>query len=286
MITELTGNQKKYLIEFRQEWFDIGRSTEPANWDKAELAISEMYKISGGKPPKFIRCGSPLSANILISLFNSKFLSGFIRNTSLKNPLFNSLETSLRTSIGDSLGNSIKSDLEFLIKSYVGSSTEISVETHVGTPLFNSLFNSLKTSFVYSLRTSIETSIATSLGNFFDQNKVPITPTYFFGSQDAYWICFYLFCAEIGVGYEKNDVIILNLWKEVAESCSWFYTYENYCFVCDRPKTVLFSGGPGSTLHNPSGPSVEFRDGFKMSNLNGVLVPEDDFLPFDKYIGI
>lgn len=67
MITKLTPQQQRQLKIHRQKWFEIGVSTEPANWARAEEAISKMYKTVDKKPPRFVRTASPLEATKLIN---------------------------------------------------------------------------------------------------------------------------------------------------------------------------------------------------------------------------
>jgi hypothetical protein len=67
MINKLTKEQEAYLEVFRKKCFDRGTSTEEADWEKAERAISEMYKIIGKTPPEFVRCDSPLHCILTIN---------------------------------------------------------------------------------------------------------------------------------------------------------------------------------------------------------------------------
>ena len=64
-IEKLTPEQEARIPEFREEWLRIGLSTEPADFDAAEDAIKDAYKIARLEPPKlFIRLRSPLEGAI------------------------------------------------------------------------------------------------------------------------------------------------------------------------------------------------------------------------------
>lgn len=109
-------------------------------------------------------------------------------------------------------------------------------------------------------------------------NRINGTPkkfnsTYFWGSQESYWIAFYLFCQHIGVEYKGEDSELLGYWAEIAQSCSWWYPFKEACFICDRPQEIHMLED-NRTLHNEDGMAVRFRDGFGFYALNGVRVPD------------
>jgi hypothetical protein len=95
---------------------------------------------------------------------------------------------------------------------------------------------------------------------------------YFWGGQDSYWVAFYKFCNEIGVPYSNKDKHILNLWGEIAESCMWWWPYENVCFVCNRPSEIHKDAQ--GRLHNLNDMSVKFHDGWGIYNIQGREAPE------------
>lgn len=102
--------------------------------------------------------------------------------------------------------------------------------------------------------------------------KTNYNGTSFWGSQDSYWIAYYLFGRNLGVEYEKEDNEVLDLWAEVAQSATWFYPYEKAVVICDRPEEVHFNAA--EQLHKEGGPAVKFRDNWGFWSLNGISVPQ------------
>lgn len=97
---------------------------------------------------------------------------------------------------------------------------------------------------------------------------------YFYGQFDVPWICFYKFCIDV-VGedkVEKKDVELLEVWNKLSHSCCSWYPFENLCIISDRPRELHFD--ENYELHNETGPSVRFEDGFSLYNIHGVIVPE------------
>lgn len=100
-ITSLTPEQEHRLVEYRDQWYAIGASTEPADRPTAERAIGAMYHMIGEAEPRFIWVESPAAACILVALVQRD------DNSSLGASLWDSLWDSLWASLGDSLWASL-----------------------------------------------------------------------------------------------------------------------------------------------------------------------------------
>ena len=92
--------------------------------------------------------------------------------------------------------------------------------------------------------------------------------------MDVYWVAFYEFPEKfLGVKYSERDKYILSLWSSLAKSCSWFWCYENYCFVSDRPEKLSFNRQ--NRIHCEDGPAIKWTDGWELYYWNDVEVPKE-----------
>lgn len=77
-----------------------------------------------------------------------------------------------------------------------------------------------------------------------------------------------------------RDVFALNLpefekyepWRDCAKHGGFRVMHQEFCMVCDFP--VQIHKDTEHRLHNDSGPSCEWRDGWKLYHIHGVRVPE------------
>lgn len=99
------------------------------------------------------------------------------------------------------------------------------------------------------------------------------------GWQTA-WSAFYKFGAEIGVKYSPETAERLELWADLAQSCSWWWPYKGICVLSERPKVV--SWDERARLHSPTGPALEYRDGYRLHMWHGTAVPESWITAPDK----
>lgn len=100
--------------------------------------------------------------------------------------------------------------------------------------------------------------------------KVSYVHTQFLGSMNSYWIAYYLFAEEyLGIVYDKDKSELLHIWADLAKACSWFWCYEDFCFVSDKPDLLKFNG---NKLHCEDGPAVHYTDGYEIYFWLGVEV--------------
>jgi len=101
-----------------------------------------------------------------------------------------------------------------------------------------------------------------------EEKDLPFTSPYLSGNLWAGYFAFYDYLRDvIGVtGYpeEYND------FRETLK-LHLIYPLDDTCVFCERPTSIHLVDGQ---LHCESGPSVEYADGTKLWNLNGVAVPE------------
>ena len=54
------------VAAFREAWFRVGTSTEPADRPRTEAAIARVYAVLGTSRPRFVWCDSPMAAQLLM----------------------------------------------------------------------------------------------------------------------------------------------------------------------------------------------------------------------------
>ena len=96
---------------------------------------------------------------------------------------------------------------------------------------------------------------------------------YGYGQMDSAWIAFYQFMETIGIKYTDNESKLLEHWAQTAKSCSWFWTFENYVFVSDRPTKLHFN--ESYRLHSELEPAYEYSDGWAGYYLDGVHLSQE-----------
>ena len=286
MITQLTKKQEASVVPFRESWRAIGLSTEVINVEATKKAITALYEKLGKKAPLFIFCPSPLWCIQQINLF--KFLDkekiselgNNLRNnlennlwTNLRTNLRNNLENNLRTNLETNLWNNLRNNLETNLRNNLENNLENNLRTNLETNLWNNLRN--------NLRTNLENNLENNLRSGAEDDRLmkefnEYHDLWTYGQMESAWIGFYQFMETIGIKYDDKDSELLELWAQTAKSCSWFWTFENYVFVSDRPTKLSFDAE--YRLHDEHGSSYQYSDGWSGYYLHGVHFPKELYL--------
>jgi hypothetical protein len=90
-----------------------------------------------------------------------------------------------------------------------------------------------------------------------------------YGSQEAGWLGYYeYFWKEVGI----EECSIIEPLVNIAKNCGWWHAYEEFVLLQDRPQEIHMN--EDAVLHNDNGPSVLYRDGFKVWSIDGYRVNE------------
>lgn len=288
-LESLTIAQQEQLRAFRQQWFKIGTSTERADRQKAEAAIIQLREeIRVTTSPIFLWCESPATCLLALEVLRSPAYKEFGRQyrgkASLRATLLDSLWGSLRDSprgmLADSLWSSLRHSPQIALRRTLGAA--------LGAALLDSLWRSLErplqAAMEWSLRAELERSLRGSLRRSLGHSLWRSLRAWPRGSlqyslgqarggqHELHWIAFYLFCRDVlHVEYDERSSKQLDLWRDIAQSCCWWWCYQNYIIVSERPTVVRMNSQ--ERLHNENGPALAFADGWTVYALNGVRVP-------------
>lgn len=93
------------------------------------------------------------------------------------------------------------------------------------------------------------------------------------GQHESYWVAFYLFCRDImGVAYDAKRSRQLDMWRDIVRSCSWWWCFENFVVVSERPTVQTVD--ERERIHGSMGPALAFADGWQVHAWHGVRVPK------------
>ena len=245
-IESLTPEQAALLPQFRSEWFRWGTCTERADRAKAEAAILAMRSEIGIITKPIVVWGqSPATSLLALHVLKSAQWRKYISDLpgKLPNELWDSLGASLGASLRDSLRDSLGDSLWDSLRASLGASLRASLRDSLGASLWASLRDSLGSEW--------------------------------WGQHEAYWISFYLFCRDVlGTKYNAKRSRQLDMWRDIAQSCCWWWCYENYVVISERPTVCRMTEQEGR-LHCADGPALAFGDGYSLYRWHGVAVPDD-----------
>lgn len=109
--------------------------------------------------------------------------------------------------------------------------------------------------------------------------SIPAPPTtyqstWFWGSQEVYWIARYQTARLLGVAFKPEDVERLDEYSEI-QHMGWAWPHENGCVVMDRPTVCRMEEATPTRwrLHCADGPALAYGDGYALYAWHGVRMP-------------
>jgi hypothetical protein len=290
MLTELTSDQKRIMLETRDEWinlfFDNVRNKRGIDKPAFEEGIKWLYNDLLKKPtPKIIYCDGWLSCLLTIAILKDKNLikkSWDSVMASVKDSVMDSVRASIKASVGDSVrasvwdsvgdsvwdsvwdsvGDSVWDSVGASVRDSVGDSVWDSVWDSVGDSVWDSVGDSVRASVWDSVWDSVGDSVWDSVGDSVNEYSSYID------LSNYGWVSFYDFFEKINL----LDNFNFKQYKKLIRSNVFnAYEYENYVFAIQPP--VYIETNLAGRLHSTTQAAVQFRDGSEYYFINGRSIP-------------
>jgi len=100
--------------------------------------------------------------------------------------------------------------------------------------------------------------------------KHPI-PVPAYGQHDARWLAYYEGLGELGVDVSELDALM-----EMAQSCGWWWPFDDVCVLTERYSRLARDAR--GRLHASDGPAVVYPDGWSIYAWRGTVVPDEIIL--------
>ena len=286
MITSLTEEQVARMPEFREKWRGYGLSCEPADRQRAELGIVEVYRAAGLPTPQILWCQSPRPAALAIRIIGNLSNGGIrrrVKNAIKKYPK-NRVEEYVRDYVtGEIYVQEDQDDLLKQVTEIVLESIEVGIKVGPNLHQDYTVTHDMLKSTTESVQKMMSHSVWESVNDKVRGNWLQGASEMIFGnihktlqSVDGYkaheWEKLGIFDYFNRVlGFRKETKNLNGLWT-MAQSAGWFWTYANICWISERPERIHLDDH--NRIHNLSGPALSFRDGFKIYAFHGVTVPQ------------
>lgn len=103
--------------------------------------------------------------------------------------------------------------------------------------------------------------------------KAEFVSTWFAGTFDSYWLCFYSYLIEVlELDIDKDLLAKFEAFKAVSKECNFWYPYEGVVLFTRKPKVIHLDAA--GNLHNIHEKAIQFRDGYGGYYVHGFNVPE------------
>ena len=151
-IKKLTPEQEKRLVEFREEWLNIGLCCAPADFETGDEVIKGFYKRLGKNEPVILHFSSPAMCELAVNFVFAALAGrpGQLRSqlrsqlySQLRSQLRSQLDSQLRSQLRSQLDSQLDSQLRSQLDSQLGSQLHSQLRSQLGSQLHSQLYSQL-----------------------------------------------------------------------------------------------------------------------------------------------
>ncbi|MCC3429472.1 MAG: leucine-rich repeat domain-containing protein [Microcoleus sp. PH2017_40_RAT_O_B] len=133
---------------------------------------------------------------------------------------------------------------------------------------FTTEFQQLSSSYFLRWEEQLKQQLRADFSNYKNHLMSIVNPRY---AVDAVTVA--EFCVSaLGIVLKPEAQKALECLKQILVECGWILTFENVCYVCDRPTKLSLDSE--YRLHAEGESAIAFSDGYKLYSYHGVTLPE------------
>lgn len=272
MIKTLNKKQEALIPKFVDKWVKIGLSTEPTNRKLVEKWIPKYYEMGGLEPPKkIIFCSSPivsgLACSIAYSILKNKKSSVRSKvesavNSAVYSAVYSAVDSAVESAVESDVDSAVYSDVNSDVYSAVGSKVESAVRSAVRSAVYSAVESAVESVVESAVRSAVYLAVESAV---LKENRFYLDRCG--GNLWSGWQAYYDYMLMLGVKECKKLIPTF----ELSKQCGYIIPYKNYCFITEKPTKINMKNGK---LHNETGKSIEWSDGWGLYSLDGITVPE------------
>lgn len=218
-MVRFTDEQQELLAEYRKRTFNLATSTEPADRPRAVTAAKQLAKIGGITVKEILWVNSPEEGKEEYDASWNGFWGGMWASLheDLRQSLCNGLRMNLYDYLWQNLSESLQDNLWYSLPRDLLDSPRYTLRQNLRYRLWDNLR--------YSLQDSLQHSLWSTL-------------------RDACWVASYDFLAAVGLAtYSPRPAGLLELYKELLESCFALWILPGGVILCERPREAEVEDG-------------------------------------------
>jgi ElaB/YqjD/DUF883 family membrane-anchored ribosome-binding protein len=274
MLNQLNAAQVAHMGKIRQFWLDhIFSCKKSLNREKAKASIDWLYKFCGLQSPVVVFVDSPMACQYAaayckayISLFQKKF------ETLLAQPASGSKGRKKKErQVKEQVLQRVRWQVWQVgrqIREQVWQQVE-QVERQVREQVWQQVKEQIERQ-VEQVRWQVGRQVRQQVWRQVEQRYFNYEDFSSYGNiSDLGWVAFYDFFAQIGMAKNSDFEHFKNL---LLSGIYDMIQLNGFCIVSNLPTKIVRNAS--GRLHNPSGPAIEFADGYKQYFINGRALPE------------
>ena len=280
---EVRHGRLRRALARRDDWLAAGLSTQPADRDVAETAISRLYALVGARAPAFVWVPSPAAAAQALAELGISAATSQLRHARLPArlaqwPVAHRLAT---TSGALRHAFDVVTRRQWTWDPVVADHARLVAEVGPTEAVGQGVPLTVALQVVVGLRlnNSIEDSIRLPIRDETQAGSGPPVALGWYGQHEVWPAVLDILHQARLIRPSREQAGQLDVWTALNRSCGWWWPLDDVCVVAERPLVVRTEPRPGPDhaglrLHSSDGPAVVYPDGWRLHSWHGTRVPD------------
>lgn len=280
-INQSLADFESRIPAIRDEWINIGLSTEVADRPAAESAADVAYQLAGLEPPRLkIWLRSPLEGAIGATMLVNLRVGDQGRVQAgqevwaqvwdqIRDQVGDQIQDQIGERVGDQIGLQLRQKVGIQVVQQVEDQIVQQAEDQIGQRIGQQIGLYVRNQVAAQVRQQVLDQVGTHVANRdLAQVRNQVRDQVYhagYGQHDVNWLGFYSALSE-WVPAVKQLAGLMGL----ARSCGWFLPFANAIILTERP--CQLSRDDENRLHSTTGPAMGYPDGFSLWRIHGVAV--------------
>ena len=265
-LEQLSPEQEQKMMEIRDFWLNyIFSCKNQVNKEAAKIGIDWLYKLAGKNEPVIIHVDSPMACQYAVHYLKAytKVIEKFMgeRSEPSMAQVRAQVRDQVRDQVGDQVGAQVWAQVWDQVRDQVRAQVGDQVQAQVWAQVWDQVRDQVRAQVWAQVRDQVwaeKFEYQSFAGGYYYNGTV----------SDFGWVSFYDFFTQIGV----IDHAGFNQFKNVLLSGIYDMIQLNgYCIVSSLPSKIIRNSS--GRLHNPTGPAIQFADGYAQYYVNGRALP-------------
>jgi hypothetical protein len=244
-ITKLTDQQWETIPGHIKKW--VNHCVEPVDYGETCSVITEMYERMGHKPPLVLIAPSPMAIPLWLTRVTPQL------GSQLGSQLHSQLGSQFHSQLRSQLVSQFHPQFHSQLYSQVGSQLVSQLDSQFG--------SQLRSQLVSQTRSQLRSQLVPQL-------RSQLVSQFFVVAWWMAWAGWYEFMPSIGVDL---DVEKMRIFTTFCRQVMAILPLKHVAITCEHPTVIEWQDG---LLHNETGPSVRWPDGWSLWSIRGVAVNE------------
>ncbi len=281
-IDKLTDKERSRVDKWIKKWIDIGLCTDEADWDNFERGVHKCYEFANLKKVPIIRVQSPIvgaleASKASMTRKQSRSAVGSPVRSAVGPAILSAVGSPVDSAVDSPVDSAVDSAVDPTVRSAIGlailSAVDSAVDSAVRSAVRSAVGPAILSAILSAVGSPVDSAVDSAVRSAVRSAKLP-WHCWLGGQFRVAWQAYVTFFTDVcKLQLQENIMERIKAYELAQKSACYWWPNKNFIIVCNRPSRICRNSK--GELHNETGMSTQWRDGWGIYSLNGITVSKE-----------